>query len=83
MTGIGQLFKMDYSAVSQAAKRFEQESKINQKETGDGSLFLFKSGFINDDILTLNNFVLFLRKMRILKNGRVQSFIYFSKIKDF
>ena len=28
---IGQLFKMDYSAVSQAAKRFEQESKVNHK----------------------------------------------------
>jgi len=28
---IGQLFKMDYSAVSQAAKRFEQESKDNHK----------------------------------------------------
>ena len=28
---IGQLFKMDYLAVSQAAKRFEQESKVNQK----------------------------------------------------
>jgi hypothetical protein len=28
---IGQLFKMDYSAVSQAAKRFEQESKVSHK----------------------------------------------------
>ncbi len=28
---IGQLFKMDYSAVSQAAKRFEQESKVNHE----------------------------------------------------
>jgi len=28
---IGQLFKMDYSAASQAAKRFEQESKVNTK----------------------------------------------------
>jgi chromosomal replication initiation ATPase DnaA len=28
---IGQLFEMDYSAVSQAAKRFEQESKTNHK----------------------------------------------------
>jgi REP element-mobilizing transposase RayT len=28
---IGQLFKMDYSAVSQAAKRFEQKSKVNHK----------------------------------------------------
>jgi len=28
---IGQLFKMDYSAVSQVAKRFEQESKVNHK----------------------------------------------------
>jgi len=28
---IGQLFEMDYSAVSQAAKRFEQKSKDNRK----------------------------------------------------
>jgi len=28
---IGRLFKMDYSAVSQVAKRFEQESKVNNK----------------------------------------------------
>jgi hypothetical protein len=28
---IGQLFKMDYSAVSQTAKRFEQESKVNNE----------------------------------------------------
>jgi chromosomal replication initiation ATPase DnaA len=28
---IGQLFKMDYSAVSQTAKRFEQEIKVNHK----------------------------------------------------
>jgi len=28
---MGQLFKMDYSAVSQAAKRFEQKSKVNHK----------------------------------------------------
>jgi len=28
---MGQLFKMDYSAVSQAAKRFEQKSKVNRK----------------------------------------------------
>jgi chromosomal replication initiation ATPase DnaA len=28
---IGQLFNMDYSAVSQAAKRFEQKSKDNHK----------------------------------------------------
>jgi len=28
---IGQLFKMDYSVVSQAAKRFEQKSKVNHK----------------------------------------------------
>jgi hypothetical protein len=28
---ISQLFKIDYSAVSQAAKRFEQESKVNHK----------------------------------------------------
>jgi len=26
---IGELFKMDYSAVSQAAKRFEQKSEVN------------------------------------------------------
>jgi len=28
---IGQLLKMDYSAVSQIAKRFEQKSKVNHK----------------------------------------------------
>jgi len=28
---VGQLFKVDYSAVSQTAKRFEQESKVNYK----------------------------------------------------
>jgi chromosomal replication initiation ATPase DnaA len=28
---IGQLFEMDYSTVSQTAKRFEQESKTNHK----------------------------------------------------
>jgi len=28
---IGQLFEMDYLVVSQAAKRFEQESKTNHK----------------------------------------------------
>ena len=28
---MGQLFKMDYSAVSQAAKRFEQENKVNHE----------------------------------------------------
>jgi uncharacterized protein YukE len=28
---MGQLFKMDYPAVSQAAKRFEQKSKDNHK----------------------------------------------------
>ncbi|PKP55454.1 hypothetical protein CVT91_15680 [Candidatus Atribacteria bacterium HGW-Atribacteria-1] len=28
---IGELFKMNYSAVSQAAKRFEQKSKTNYK----------------------------------------------------
>ena len=28
---MGQLFEMDYSAVPQAAKRFEQESKINHE----------------------------------------------------
>jgi hypothetical protein len=36
---MGQFFEMDYSAVSQAAKRFEQESKVNPKNTGDGSLY--------------------------------------------
>jgi len=28
---MGKLFKMDYPAVSQAAKRFEQKSKDNHK----------------------------------------------------
>jgi hypothetical protein len=28
---MGQFFEMDYSAVSQVAKRFEQESKINHE----------------------------------------------------
>jgi hypothetical protein len=28
---MGQLFKMDYSSVSKAAKRFEQKSKDNHK----------------------------------------------------
>jgi hypothetical protein len=28
---MGQFFEMDYSTVSQAAKRFEQESKTNHK----------------------------------------------------
>ena len=28
---IGELFKMDYSAVSQAAKRFEQKSEVNHE----------------------------------------------------
>jgi len=73
----GKLLKMDYSAVSQAAKRFEQESKVTQKETENRSLFLFESDFINDDILTINNFVLFLKKMRILKNGRSSIFYLF------
>jgi chromosomal replication initiation ATPase DnaA len=31
LTEIGQLFEMDYSTVSQTAKRFEQESKANHK----------------------------------------------------
>jgi len=31
LADIGQLFKIDYSAVSQAAKRFEQKSKVNHK----------------------------------------------------
>ena len=28
---IGELFKMDYSAVSQAAKRFEQKTEVNHE----------------------------------------------------
>jgi len=28
---MGQLFKIDYSTFSQAAKRFEQKSKVNHK----------------------------------------------------
>jgi len=28
---IGELFKMDYSAVSQAVKRFEQKSEVNNE----------------------------------------------------
>jgi len=32
---IGELFKMDYSAVSQAAKRFEQKSEVNDKIKGN------------------------------------------------
>ena len=28
---IGELFKMDYSAVSQVAKRFEQKSEVNDE----------------------------------------------------
>ena len=28
---ISKVFKMDYSAVSQAAKRFEQKSEVNNK----------------------------------------------------
>jgi chromosomal replication initiation ATPase DnaA len=28
---MGQLFEMDYSVVPQAAKRFEQESKVNHE----------------------------------------------------
>jgi DNA-binding MarR family transcriptional regulator len=31
LSEIGELFKMDYSAVSQAAKRFEQKSEINHE----------------------------------------------------
>jgi REP element-mobilizing transposase RayT len=31
LSEIGKLFKMDYSAVSQAAKRFEQKSEVNQE----------------------------------------------------
>jgi putative transposase len=31
LVGIGELFKMDYSAVSQAAKRFEQKSEANHE----------------------------------------------------
>jgi hypothetical protein len=31
LADIGWLFKMDYSAISQVEKRFEQKSKINHK----------------------------------------------------
>jgi len=31
LSEIGELFKMDYSAVSQAAKRFEQKSKVDDE----------------------------------------------------
>ena len=31
LSEIGELFKMDYSAISQAAKRFEQKSKVNSE----------------------------------------------------
>ncbi len=31
LSEIGELFKMDYSAVSQTAKRFERKSKVNDK----------------------------------------------------
>ena len=31
LSEIGELFKMDYSAVSQTAKRFEQKSKVNNE----------------------------------------------------
>jgi chromosomal replication initiation ATPase DnaA len=31
LSKIGELFEMDYSAVSQAAKRFEQKSKFNNE----------------------------------------------------
>ncbi|MCK5767963.1 MAG: hypothetical protein KAH35_06295 [Candidatus Atribacteria bacterium] len=31
LSEIGKLFKMDYSAVSQAAKRFEQKSEVNDE----------------------------------------------------
>ena len=31
LSEIGELFKMDYSAVSQAAKRFEQKSEVNDE----------------------------------------------------
>ena len=31
LSEIGKLFKMDYSAVSQAAKRFEQKSEMNDE----------------------------------------------------
>jgi chromosomal replication initiation ATPase DnaA len=31
LSEIGELFKMDYSAVSQAAKRFEQKCEVNQE----------------------------------------------------
>ena len=31
LSKIGELFKMDYSAVSQAAKRFEQKCEVNHE----------------------------------------------------
>jgi len=31
LSEIGKIFKMDYSAVSQAAKRFEQKAKLMMK----------------------------------------------------
>jgi len=31
LSKIGELFKMDYSTVSQAAKRFEQKSEVNHE----------------------------------------------------
>jgi DNA-binding MarR family transcriptional regulator len=31
LSKIGELFEMDYSAVSQAAKRFEQKSEVNNE----------------------------------------------------
>ena len=31
LSEIGKIFKMDYSAVSQAAKRFEQKSEVNDE----------------------------------------------------
>jgi len=31
LSEIGKIFKMDYSAVSQAAKRFEKKCEVNQE----------------------------------------------------
>ena len=46
---IGQLFKMDYSAVSQAAKRFEQKSKDNHKigKIKQKMMAVLKENFLN------------------------------------
>jgi hypothetical protein len=46
---MGQLFKMDYSAVSKAAKRFEQKSKVNHKirEIKQKMMEVLKENFLN------------------------------------